>query len=85
MNVCPDLGLVDGVEGGVSGFLSSFAPGVTAAPNGFPKSEPGVEGGDFDKAGDAFAEAGGVGLELEENLELMLDIQEFRRGSPAAF
>lgn len=75
MNVLPDLGLEDGVRGGMSAFLV----GVTAAPKEFVRgSGAGLGGGDFVEGGDAVPETEGCGVEFEENLELMLDIHEFR-------
>ncbi len=75
MNVLPDFGLEDGF----AGELSAFLVGVTAAPKGFARgSGAGLGGGDFVEGGDAFPETVGCGFELEENLELMLDIHEFR-------
>ena len=78
--VCPVLGLVDGAGDGVSDFLISFEPEVTAAPNGFVKSGCGLGGGDLETGGALGAElaAVGDGFELEENFELILDIHEFR-------
>lgn len=75
MNVLPDLGLEDGI----GGELSAFLVGVTAAPKGFVReSGAGLGGGDFIDGGDAVPEAVGCGFGLEENLELILDIHEFR-------
>ena len=72
--------MLEGEEVLESAFLRSFEPGDTAAPNGFESSKCGlgmvivvvVEAGD--------AEAEEI-FELEENLELILDIHEFRRPS----
>ena len=74
------LGLVDRAGLGVSNFLTSFEPGVTAAPNGFVNSGCGLGGGDLVVDGTLGAEpvAEGDELELDENFELMLDIHEFR-------
>ena len=61
-----------------SAFFKSLEPGATAAPNGFGISKWGlgmVIVVEVD-AGDAEAEEL---FELEENLELILDIHEFRR------
>ena len=72
--------MVEGEELGESAFLRSFEPGATAAPNGFGFSKCGlgmVIVVEVD-AGDAEAEEL---FELEENLELILDIHEFRRPS----
>jgi hypothetical protein len=76
MKVCP-LGLAGGAGAEASGFLTSFAPAVTAAPNGFANSGSGLDGGDFDTAAGAGLGPVAVGLGLEENLELKLVIQEF--------
>lgn len=77
MKVWPVFGLPAGVDGGVSGFLGSFEPGVTAAPNGFEYSGLGLAGGDFAGFGDVVDGPGAVGFELDENFELILDIHEF--------
>lgn len=61
----------------ISGFLTSFAPGATAAPKGFGCSVQGIWAG-FSPA----SWAGGVlvaeGLAPDENLELKLVIHELR-------
>ena len=59
--------------------MASLAAGATAAPKGFENSGWGLVGGDFETVneGEPVVLAGIV--ELEENFELMLDIQEFRR------
>lgn len=71
-------GVVDGDGFVESDFFMSLEPGVTAAPKGFGLSKCGL-GTVFAVEGDA-GEAGAEELlELEENLELILDIHEFRR------
>ena len=70
-------GVLEGEEFRESAFLKSFEPGATAAPNGFGFSKCGlgtVIVVEVD-AGDAEAEE----LFELENLELKLDIHEFRR------
>lgn len=85
MNVCPLLPPAGGVEGGVSVFLVSLAVSVTAAPKGFDNSAWKLCGGDFETGDDGeLVVVAGV-IELEENFELKLDIQEFRRPIGVAF
>lgn len=61
-----------------SGFFISLAPGATAAPNGFGCSKCGLWAVLAGRE-DAEDEDVKLGLELEENFELMLDIHEFLR------
>ena len=81
MKVCPVFGPGGWFVAGVAIFLDSFAPGETAAPNGFVCSACGLGRG-FVRGGDSgpvlVGVVGVVGLEPDENLELMLDIHEFR-------
>ena len=53
--------------------------GLTAAPKGFAESEERDGDGDFTEMVDAVSDPVDGKLELVENLELMLDIHEFRR------
>lgn len=71
------MGLAGGVGTEASGFLTSLAPGVTAAPKGFENSCLGLDGGDFGADTGAGLELTVDEFELEENLELKLVIQEF--------
>ena len=61
-------------------FLASLAAGVTAAPKGFESSSGELMGGDLEAGGDGEPVLPAGVFEPGENLELMLDIHEFRRG-----
>ena len=78
----PDLGDCWGWDAESSDFLTSLTPWGTAAAKGFGDSNPGLIGGFVSWGETGRAETGrpatGGGLGALENLELMLEIHEFR-------